>query len=225
MREMRLVLRAAIAGTVLLVLLVLGAAPAAAQVAAKPQGEWFLGATGGAAAVQNVGAALGGEIGGRVTSKIELFGEGLALTDTATRRRIQTAQSVAQILQTTQGQAATATLKAPAGVFVGGLRLTIHEGGSLRIFVEGQGGVARVTFNPTFTLNGADITSQLSQFGVTLGADLAGTTTKATFGGGIGFEVRHNVWYINAKVGMISVKTPSQPSNIVRATATIGRWF
>jgi hypothetical protein len=101
----------------------------------------------------------------------------------------------------------------------------IHEGGSFKLFVEGEGGMARVVYKPTFTLNGADVTSQLPQFGVTLGADLAGTATKAAYGGAFGVEVRHDVWYINGKFGVLSVKTPSQPSNVIRATVTIGRWF
>jgi hypothetical protein len=220
MREMRLVLRAVVVGAVLM-----AATPAAAQTVAKTEGQWFLGVTGGASVVQNVGAAFGGEVGTVVTPKISVFGEALVMTDTATRRRIQTAQNVAANLQTTQGTPASATLKAPATTLVGGLRFTLHEGGSLHVFVEGAGGIARVTFKPTFTLNGADVTTQLPQFGVTLGADLTGTTTKAAFGGAIGFEVRHDAWYIDAKVGVLSVKTPSQPSNVVRATATIGRWF
>jgi hypothetical protein len=220
MRKTRLVLGVAIIGAVLA-----AAVPANAQTQAKSEGEWFLGVTGGVSAVQNVGGAFGGEIGTKVTSKVLVFGEGLVVTDTATRRRIQTAQSVAAVLQQTQGVTATATLTAPATSFMGGLRLMIHDGGSFKLFVEGMGGMARVVYKPVFLLNGADVTAQLSQFGVTLGSDLTGTANKAAFGGGLGLEVRHNVWYITGKFGVMSIQTPSQPSNVIRATATIGRWF
>lgn len=220
MQQLRWVL-----GTTMVGAMLATAAPAGAQTTAAPDAIWFLGGTGGASAVQNVGGLYGLELGTRVTPKLDLFGDGYGVTDTATRRRIETAQSVANIIGLTQGTTATATLKAPAAVFVGGLRYTIHQGGSLRIFVQGEGGIARVTFQPAFILGGVDITSTVSQFGVTLGADLAGTTTKPAFGGGIGVAVRHGVWDIGAQFGVISIKTPSQSSNVIQATATVARWF
>jgi hypothetical protein len=205
--------------------LVTSVTPAAAQTTAAPSSQWFIGATGGAAAVQNVGAAYGAEVGTGVTPKVQVFAEVMGMADVATRRRIGTAMSVASVLQSTQGTTASATLKAPATLFLGGLRFVVHQSGDLQLFVQGGAGVARVTFQPTFTLAGADITNQLSQFGVTLGADLAGTTTKPAFGGGFGLEMRHGVWYIGAQVGLVSIKTPSQPSNVVQATVSFGRWF
>jgi len=201
------------------------AVPVAAQTVAAQESQWFLGGTGGAAAVQNIGAAFGAEIGARVTDRLIVFGEVLDATDVATRRRIGTAQDVAAALQASQGVAATGTLKAPAALFMGGLRYVIHQNGDLRLFVQGVAGVARVTFQPTFTLAGANITSQLAQFGVTLGADLAGTTTKAAFGGGVGADLRRGVWYIEGQFGVVSIRTPSQASNVIQATATFGRWF
>jgi hypothetical protein len=201
------------------------AVPVAAQTVPASESQWFLGGTGGASAVQNVGGAFGGEIGARVVGRLDLFGEFLAETDVATRRRIGTAMDVAAVLQASQGVAATGTVKAPTSLFMGGLRYVFHQSGDLRLFVQGAGGVARVTFQPTFTLAGADITSQLTQFGVTLGADLAGTTTKAAFGGGVGLELRRGAWYIGGQIGLVSIRTPLQPSNVIQATATLGRWF
>jgi hypothetical protein len=204
---------------------VASAVPVAAQTAPSPESQWFLGGTGGAAVVQNVGGAFGGEIGARLTPRLDVFGEVLDATDTATRRRIGTAMDVATALQASQGVPATGTVKAPAALFMGGLRYVIHESGNLRFFVQGEGGVARVTFQPSFTLAGADITSQLAQFGVTLGADLAGTATKAAFGGGFGVQLQRGVWYVGGQIGVVSIRTPSQASNVIQATATLGRWF
>ena len=220
MQQLRWVLSAMVAAAVLAT-----AVPASAQTVATPDTIWFIGGMGGASAVQNVGGAYGLELGTRVTPKLDLFGDGYGVTDTATRRRIETAQNVATVIGVTQGASATATLKAPAGLFLGGLRYTIHEGGNLRIFVQAEGGVARVTYQPTFLLGGVDVTSQISQFGVTLGADLAGTTTKPAFGGGIGVAVRRGVWDIGAQFGIISIKTPSQSSNVIQATALVAHWF
>ena len=224
MRDMRLVARPLVRLAALLAGLA-SAVPAAAQTVAAPESQWFLGGTGGAAAVQNIGGAYGGEIGARVTDRLNIFGELVGQTDVATRRRIGTAMAVASVLQASQGVAATGTVKAPAVLFMGGLRYVFHQSGNLHVFVQGVGGVARVTFQPAFTLAGADITSQLAQFGVTLGADLAGTTTKAAFGGGLGFELERGAWYVGAQIGLVSIRTPSQPSNVIQATATLGRWF
>jgi hypothetical protein len=220
MRDMRLVLRAAavVAGLAC-------AVPAAAQTVAAPESQWFIGGTGGAAAVQNIGGAFGGEIGARLTSRLEVFGDGLVDTDTATRRRIDTAMQVATVLQSQQGVTASAAVKAPASLFMGGLRFVIHQSGDLRLFVQAGAGVARVTFEPTFLLAGADITRQLPQYGVTLGSDLTGATTGAAYGGGIGLEVQRGRWSVGAEVGVVSIRTPSQPSNVVQATATLARWF
>jgi hypothetical protein len=201
------------------------AAPVAAQTVATPESQWFLGGTGGVGVVQNVGGAFGGEIGARLTPRLDVFGEVLDATDVATRRRIGTAMDVATALQASQGVAATGTLKAPAALFMGGVRYVIHQSGDLRLFVQGVGGVARVTFQPAFTLAGADVTSQLTQFGVTLGSDLAGTTTKAAFGGGFGAQLQRGAWYIGGQIGVVSIKTPSQASNVIQATFTLGRWF
>jgi hypothetical protein len=220
MRDMRLAVRLAA-----LVAGLASAVPAAAQTVATPESQWFLGGTGGAAAVQNVGAAYGGEIGARVTDRLNIFGEVVGQSDVATRRRIGLAMDVAAVLQTSQGVAATGTVKAPAALFMGGLRYVFHQSGDLKLFVQGAGGVARVTFQPAFKLAGADITSQLAQFGVTLGADLAGTATKAAFGGGLGLELDRGAWYVGAQIGVVSIRTPSQPSNVIQATATLGRWF
>jgi hypothetical protein len=224
MRDTRLVARTLVRLAVLAAGLAC-AVPVAAQTVAAPESQWFLGGTGGAAVVQKVGGAFGGEIGTRVTPRLDVFGEFLAEADVATRRRIGTAMDVAAVLQASQGVTATGTLKAPAALFMGGLRYVFHQSGDLRLFVQGVGGVARVTFQPAFTLAGADITSQLAQFGVTLGADLAGTTTKAAFGGGVGLELQRGVWYVGGQIGLVSIRTASQPSNVIQATATLGRWF
>src|SRR5579862_8338902 len=121
MQQLRWVLGAMVVGAMLIT-----AVPAGAQTVAAPDTIWFVGGTGGGSAVQNVGALYGVELGTRVTPRLDLFGDGYGVTDTATRRRIETAQNVATIIGISQGAAASATLKAPAGVFLGGLRFTIH---------------------------------------------------------------------------------------------------
>jgi hypothetical protein len=205
--------------------LLVAAAPAAAQTVARSDEKMFIGGTGGISAVQNVGGVFGGEFGFRVSPRFDIVAEGLGFTDIATRRRIEAAESVAAVIQASQGQPATGTLKSPAFLGVGGVRIGLYQSGGVRVYVEGTGGFGRVASNPTFTLNGADITSQLQQFGVALGLDLAGTSTHAAFGGAIGVDVKRNKWYVGGHFGVTSVQTPSQATKVLQAGATIGRWF
>jgi len=56
-------------------------------------------------------------------------------------------------------------------------------------------GVAKVSKTVAFTVGSADVTSQLSQYGVVLGTDLSGdyTAPMTTFGGGVLWPVWRSV--------------------------------
>lgn len=220
MRQMRVTVWAGVV-TGLLV----AASPAAAQTVARTSDKMFIGGTGGASAVQNVGGVLGGEFGYRVSPRLDIVAEGLGFTDITTRRRIEAAETIAAVIQASQGAPATGTLKSPTFLAVGGVRISIYQSGGVRVYLEGTGGFARVTTNPTFTLNGADITKQLQQFGVALGTDLAGTTSHGAFGGAFGVDVKHEKRDFGGHFGVTNVQTPSQASKVLQAAATVGRWF
>jgi hypothetical protein len=205
--------------------LLVAASPAAAQTVARTNDRMFIGATGGASAVQNVGGVFGGEFGYRVSPRLDIVAEGLGFTDITTRRRIEAAETIAAVIQASQGAPATGTLKSPTFLAVGGVRIAVYSSGGVRVYLEGTGGLARVTTNPTFTLAGADITKQLLQFGVALGTDLTGTTSHGAFGGAFGVDVKQGKWYFGGHFGVTNVQTPSQASKVLQAAATIGRWF
>ena len=169
-------------------------------------------------AVQNVGGVLGGEFGYRVSPRLDIvakaWGSRTSPPGDASRRR----ETIAAVIQASQGAPATGTLKSPTFLAVGGVRISIYQSGGVRVYLEGTGGFARVTTNPTFTLNGADITKQLQQFGVALGTDLAGTTSHGAFGGAFGVDVKHE-----KRVLRRSLRRDERPDAIAGLESAPGR--
>jgi hypothetical protein len=206
--------------------------PAAAQAPGRPllspntgTGTLSLGVSAGAGAVQKVGGMLGGELAYQVNDQIEVLGEAVWMQDVVTRRRLDVAATIATFLQTSQASAATSTVAAPALYTGGAVRYMVSKSGSVRPFVTFGAGMARVAFNPTFTLAGANVTPTLSVYGVTLGNDLAGHVTKPAFTGGAGVRMVHGPWSVLASVQLTAIRTDGQGTNAIRAGAVIGRRF
>jgi len=210
---------------------VLSAASAAAQGvpagASAPIGgqKVSIGAIGGAAAVQEVGALAGGELAFRLSNRLSGMGEGLWLQNVVTRRRLDLAASVASAMQTAQGKAASGSVEAPAFYAGGGVRFDITTHGTWRPFITFTAGIARITLQPSFTLGGADVTKNISTYGVTLGEDLTGESTEPAFSSSFGVRMLHGRWYVDGTFGVISIQTPDQATNVLRASAGFGYRF
>ena len=187
--------------------------------------RFSLGVEGGAQAVQNVGGLLGAQLSGSVSSRFDVFGEAVYLQDVVTRRRAESATDVATYLAQTQGKAATGTLEIPTWAFTGGGKVFLADFGHTRLYAAGQAGAAHVTLSPTFTLGGADITSTLPQYGVTLGADLTGSSVCAVVGGGIGVLANHGHWYFDAAFRVLSIQMETQPAHALTIAVGFGRNF
>lgn len=200
------------------------ATPALAQTTSDA-GKVYLGGLVGVQSVQNVGALAGLELGYHVSDRLDVGGEFTWLQDTVTRRRIDTAKTIAAFLQQSQGSVATSELDAPAVFGGGGIRWFATGERSLRPYVIAEIGVARVTSRPTFTLNGNDVTTLLPQYGITLGSDLTGSTSKPAFTGGFGVRTSRGVWRINADLRVTSIRTDGQASNVLRVNLGVGRYF
>lgn len=204
----------------------LWAAPASAQgINAGDAGQNYVAAVVGVQSVQNVGAQAGLEVGRSLSDKLEVFGELSWLQDTVTRRRLDTAKSIASFLQTSQGATATSDLSAPAVFGGAGVRLFVSGPRTVRPYVVAQAGVARVTVKPAFTIAGADVTEKLTQYGVSLGSDLTGSTSKAAFGGGFGVLMQQGLWRIDAGLRVLSIQTDDQATNVLRLSVGVGRTF
>jgi len=184
-----------------------------------------IGAVGGAAAVQEVGGLAGGELGVRFSNRLTAIGEGLWLQNVVTRRRLDLAAAVASAMQSAQGKTASGSVEAPAFYAGGGVRFDITTHDTWRPFVTFTAGIGRITLKPSFTLGGADVTKNISTYGVTLGEDLTGESTEPAFSTSFGVRMLHGRWYVDGAFGVIAIQTPDQATNVLRASAGFGVRF
>jgi hypothetical protein len=204
-------------------------APAASAASAAPAGrigqKGQVGILVGASSVQNVGALLGAQAAFHVDDNIDIVAEGIWMQDTVTRLRLETAKTIAGALQTSQGKTATGVVDAPAYYGGIGVRYLLPFGTAARPYLTAGGGVARVVYRPAFTLGGADVTTTLATYGVTLGADITGEVTKPAFGGGFGLMFEKGKIVIDGGVRLLSIQTEGQKTNVLRAQLGIGIKF
>lgn len=221
--------------TVVAVVLTGLAAPAMAQMPAPAQpaagsggpavNMGFGGVTSGLGIVQNVGAIAGAEGGIHLSGNLDVVAEGGWAADMVTRRIAGLTTPVVNYLTATQGKTAVGTVKAPGLYGLAGVRWVAPMSGSLRPYVLGQVGVARIEYQPTFTLGGTNVTSTISTYGVTLGNDLAGTVTKMAFGGGVGMLYVNGSWYADAGYRFLSIGTETQRTPFSRLHIGFGVRF
>ena len=185
----------------------------------------YLGGFAGIGAVQNAAAVGGGEAGVRVFHSLDLIVEGGYGKDGVTRRRTDVTATLATLLQNTQGKPASSSVKAPVNYGMVGLRYVIENSSPLRPYVLVEVGRANIEYKPSFTLNGADVTSTLANYGVTLGSDLVSQETKTAFGGGVGVWFVRGPLYVDASVRLLSIQTASQSTNMTRAHVGLGFRF
>ncbi len=122
--------------------------------------------------------SFGGEVGVTVHGDVQIFAEGGRVRDVSTSDIGASAQSIALILaQTSSG--ITFSVKEPAAFGLAGVRYLIPTNSTLQPYVLAGGGVARVTRDVRFAVNGTDVTSSLQQHGVVLGSDSLGRRDRS----------------------------------------------
>jgi opacity protein-like surface antigen len=129
--------------------------------------------------------AFGVEAGVPVTSSIEVFLEGGRTFDAAPESTGKAAQLIAATLGQTQSNVGY-SVTVPIDFFDVGARYRLPITGKLQPYVLAGGGIGRVKPDVTFTIGGATVNNRLDQFGIVLGTDLSGTTTKAMMVAGAG---------------------------------------
>jgi opacity protein-like surface antigen len=102
---------------------------------------------------------------------------------------------IAQYLQRTQPASVSFTAKEPIAFGAAGLKYVFPTSSRLEPYVMGGAGMASVRSNVHFLVGGTDVTSNAASYGVTLGTDLSGQSTKPllTFGGGVLWPFWKNV--------------------------------
>jgi hypothetical protein len=69
------------------------------------------------------------------------------------------------------------------------------------------------------------VTTNLGQYGVTLGSDLTGSSTRPVVGGGIGITTGEGAWYFDAALRVLSIQFKDQAANATTLAFGIGRRF
>jgi opacity protein-like surface antigen len=138
--------------------------------------------------------SFGGEVGVTIRPSVVVFLEAGRVNDVTTPQFGAAAQTIAGGLGLTQANV-TYHVKEPATFGVIGAKYVVPTSGSVRPYVLAGGGLAHVSQNASFAVGGADITSSLATYGVTLGSDLSGNFTKpmVVVGGGAMYTAWHMV--------------------------------
>jgi opacity protein-like surface antigen len=129
--------------------------------------------------------SFGAEVGVTVRSDLQVFGSFGRVRDVATSEIGAAAQTIAQALSQLQSGAVSYSVKEPVTFVVGGVRYRFRTTTMLKPYVTGGIGVASVTKDVKFQINGTDASSTLPQF-VTLGTDVNGDESKLMFTLGAG---------------------------------------
>ena len=204
--------------------------PQAAQVPVTrsegppPGTKWYMGMLSGVQTVARSEPIVGGEFGVRIKKNVQAVFEGGWFKDVVTDSRIAELASFATYMQQTQGQPATSDIDAPAWFGTAGVRYIFENSSGVRPYILANAGVARVEYRPSFTLNNKAISSNVSQYGITLGKDLLGAGNHFAYSGGAGL-VFGNKWYLDVGVRLTRIKTPDHDTDVRRLSVGVGRRF
>jgi len=201
------------------------AAPAPAAAQSKGYVEVFAQSAFGNVTSQ----AYGGEVGYTVRKNLQVFVEFGQVRDVAPAEFGAAAQLIATSLAETQGGDTAFTAKEPATFGVGGVKYLIPMSSSrIEPYVMGGVGIAKVSKNVTFVVNGNDVTNQLTNL-VAIGSDLSGDFTKpiVMFGGGVAWPFwRQAVVDFQYRFSHITAEGDAAPAlNFSRAGIALGIRF
>lgn len=136
---------------------------------------------------------FGAEFGVNLARQLQVFVEAGKTRDVSTKATGAAAQIMAGALAQTASDVGF-SVKQPVTFVAAGVRFSLLPPGESKVrpYVMGGVGVAQVKQDVKFTVAGADVTSNLQQYGIVLGTDLSGSFTKPLVEGGGGVAVA--VW-------------------------------
>jgi opacity protein-like surface antigen len=208
------------------VLVLMAFSGAARAQSPAPPGKEYVEAVAQSAFGNVTSQSFGGEFGITVLPRLQIFLEAGQVRDAAPDTFGLSAQMIAGFLSHTQSNVAF-RVKQPVTFGLAGGRFAFPlQTSRLEPYVVGGAGIARVNRDATFTLGGTDVTSSLTQFGVTLGTDLSGSETRPmlTLGGGVAWPVwTRLVVDLQYRYGRVFI--PDAGLNINRAGVGIGVRF
>lgn len=169
--------------------------------------------------------SFGGELGVTLTPTMQVFIEAGVVRDAATADIGAAAQAIAGSVAQSAGNVSF-KMKEPVSFGLAGMRYLVPVSSRAQPYVMGGAGVARVKNDFSISVGGADVTGNLSQYGVVLGSDLSGSVTKPMVGVGAG--VAWPIWeyvVVDFQYRYGRVFTEGQAANINRAGVGIGIRF
>jgi opacity protein-like surface antigen len=164
-------------------------------------------------------AAVSGEWGIEVMRNIDVFAEFGHMGNVATSDFDSRAQLVAENIGATAG-----TTAQKVNFFDAGVRYRFSPYGMWRPYVLFGVGVAHVSNEAGFSLNGTDISGSLPDFGVQLGADLSGSLNKAIIivGGGVNYVFKTRYFAdLSYRYGGILPKTSTIENDVAINTQRV----
>ena len=187
----------------------------------------YVGGNIGVAVVEKASASGGIDTGMRVWRNLDAIGELAWAGNVVTGRQASRASNLAGAIGANQGALAEGSIKG-AGIYAGlGARWVFEnlQFKGFRPYLMGTVGGGRVALKPAFTLAGTNITDTITQYGVTLGKDLAGTYWHDAFTAGVGMAMGHNAWYFDGGIRLTSIGGADQRTNVPRLALGGGRRF
>lgn len=170
--------------------------------------------------------SYGVEAGVTVAPHVQIFGEFGRTGDVAPSALGAAAQVMAAALAQTQS-GVNFTAREPATFFGAGVKYLLPVGDAKAVpYVLGGFGFAKLTRDVSFTVGGTDVTSRMQQFGIVLGTDLSGGSTKPalTFGGGVTYRLWRQLG-VDAQFRFGRIFAEEQGISVVRVGLGIGVRF
>jgi opacity protein-like surface antigen len=198
--------------------------PVSAQAPAAAEDRGYVQAVADSAFGNVTSQSYGAEAGFTVRPNLQVFGSFGHIGNVATEELSAAAQSIAGAVSQVQSGTVSFSVKEPATFFVGGVRYRFPVMAVLKPYVSGGLGVASVSKDTKFFINGTDASSTLPQY-VTLGLDVSGDESALmfTFGGGVVWPAwRQLIIDLHYMYGHIS---SDAPVNVSRAGVGIGVRF
>jgi opacity protein-like surface antigen len=168
--------------------------------------------------------SYGAEAGFTVRPHLQVFGSFGHVGNVATSELSASTQSIAGALSQLQSGTVSFSVNEPATFVVGGVRYRFPVTAALKPYVSGGAGVASVSKDVKFFINGTDVSNSISQY-VTLGSDVSGNESALmiTFGGGVVWPAwRQLIVDLHYMYSHIASDTPI---NVSRAGVGIGVRF
>jgi len=180
---------------------------------------------GGVTFTKKTGGFISAEAGKQLWPGADITVEGGWMSNVVNSQTLDAAGAIADYLTQTQGQPSSATVKVPAGYGAANFRYAFYMTERYNVYAIGGAGFAVTSPNPSFTIGGNNVGSSVGQYGVTLGKDLAGSSTGFLLNLGVGVTIPYGVWLGDVGYRFSPIFANGTNTPVSRLTFGLGRRF